>query len=330
MVVRAKSTVVSTILLSLLMVTAGCLTGNGDDDDGNGDLPHTGTTEGFLFPDITLETAGTVDNRVRDIEADLIVIHVVESASFEEDIRLQFGHFGPVRDSFKNISRVFITFVADPDANMSDLETLANDRYLDNPSISVGNIVDQLSILRYPTVLMLDERKVIFLRNDGQVGQGRMIAAIGEQWDLPPEEETGLDIGKTAPDLLWMNLSGKWGWLDDQLGSAVILNVWELECPFCLLLMEELRQVYLNFSDMGLDIVSIDHNPGDGLERVEAVKSEYNATWVFAIDSDNIQSRYDIWREPVIYLIDRSGVIRWHNIGLVDSSVIAEEVEKLI
>jgi thiol-disulfide isomerase/thioredoxin len=328
--VRAKAPSVLAILISLIIVSAGCLTDDGDDDDDNGGLPHVGTTEGFLFPDITMETAGIGENRVRDAEADVVVIQVVESVAYEEDIRLQFGHFGPVRSAYLNLSKVFITVVAGPDVTMTDLEGLANDHSLDNPSIVVGDVVDKLSIRKFPTVFLLDERKVIFLRSDGHIGQGKMVAAIEEQWELQPEVETGLDVGDRAPSLLWRNLTDKWGWLENYRGSVVIINVWEFECPFCLLLMEELRQVYLNYSDQGLKIISIDHNPDDTDQRVQAVIDEYNATWSFAIDSDNIQSRYDIWEEPVVYLLDRGGVIRWHNLGLIDSSVIAGEVEKLI
>lgn len=327
---RTKAPMVMATFLGLMMVTAGCLTDDGGNgDDGNGDLPHEGTTEGFLFPDIRLETVGIGENRIHQLEADLIVVQVVASASID-DIRLQKTHFGPIRDRFSNTTEYYITVVADPDTTTAELEALESDHNIDLPSIARGDIVDTLSVKRYPTVFMLDERKVIFLRNDGQVGQGKMIQAIEDHWGVPPAVETGLEPGDVPPDLLWIDMDGQVGWVDNYWDHVLIINVWENECPFCILLMEELHQVYLNYSHLNFEIVSIDHNPEDSEQIVRNVREEYNATWKFAIDSDNIQSRYDIWREPVIFLIDKDGVIRWTNIGLVDSSIIAGEVEKLI
>ena len=316
-------------VIAIIVVAAGCLSNGDDDGNGNGKLPHEGTTEGFLFPDVVLDTVGYGEKRVHDLEADLIVVHVVETASFD-DIMVQDTHFGPLRDRFANSTALYVTLVADDGTTTDQLEVLANENNIDMPSVAQVDIIDTLSLKKYPTVLLLDERKVIFLRSDGQIGQGRLIEAVEDHWGVPPEVETGLEVGDVPPDLLWVDIEGQVGWVDNYWDHVLIINVWENECPFCVLLMEELRQVHLNYSHLGLEIVSIDHNPDDGEEVVRAVMEEYNATWTFAIDSDNVQSRYDIWREPVIYMIGKDGTIGWHNIGLVDSSVIAGEVEKLI
>jgi len=314
------------VLMALTMLSAGCLSG-GDDDDGDGKgHPHEGITEGFLFPDIAVDVVGEGFTELRSLEADLVVLHVVASAS-PDDSRLQDKHFSPLRDRFSNATAFYFTVVTDPTTTYQDLHVLEGQ--IENDACkATGDIVDQLSVSEFPTVFILDERKVIILRSDGQIGEGRMIEAIEEHWGVPPPVETGLEPGDVPPDLLWIDIDGNVGWLDKYWDHVVIINVWENECPFCLLLMEELAQVKANHTD--LVIVSIDHNPDDGEQIVRSVREEYNATWTFAIDSDNIQSRYDVWLEPVIYLIDRDGVIRWHNIGLVDSSVIAGQVEKLI
>lgn len=316
------------VLMAITMLSAGCLTGDDDEGDGDGKgLPHEGVTEGFRFPEVTLEVVGLGEVEVRTLEADLLVVHLVASASME-DIRVQDVHFGPLRDRFGNATVLLFTVVADPGAPWEELEALAGEDGIHLPSRPRGDIAGQLSVGEYPTVFILDERKVIILRSDGQMGQGRMIEAIEGHWGVPPPAGTGLEPGDLAPDLLWVDVDGNVGWLDNLRDHVVIINVWENECPFCLLLMEELAQVRANHTE--LVIVSIDHNPDDGEQVVRAVRERYNATWTFAIDSDNIQSRYDVWLEPVIYLVDGDGVIRWHNIGLVDSSVIAGEVEKLI
>jgi hypothetical protein len=77
-------------------------------------------------------------------------------------------------------------------------------------------------------------------------------------------------------------------------------------------------------------MVSIDLITWETEDEVRAVQDRYNATWTFAIDGDNIQSRYDIWRLPLLVLLDASGVVQWTWTGYTHSSVITEEVEKLI
>ncbi len=315
------------LVLAISVVAAGCLTrddGDGD-DDGKG-LPHEGITEGFLFPDITLDLLGEGFTGLRSLEADLVVLHLVASASYD-DMRVQDEHISRLKYRFDNATASYFTVVTDPAVTYQELRDLAGHTD-DDPCKATLDLVDRLSLTEFPAVFILDERKVIVLRSEGQVGEGRMIEAVEEHWGVQPPVVTGLEPGDVAPDLLWIDVDGNTGWLDDYQDRVVIINVWENECPFCLLLMEELAQVRANHTE--LVIVSIDHNPDDGEQVVRGVRERYNATWTFAIDSDNIQSRYDVWLEPVIYLIDEEGIIRWHNIGLVDSSVIAGEVEKLI
>ena len=103
-----------------------------------------------------------------------------------------------------------------------------------------------------------------------------------------------------------------------------------MECLFCLELFTELEKVWANHSADGLQMVSADLITWETPEQVRGVREQYNATWTFAIDGDNIQSRYDIWRLPLLVLLDGEGVVQWVWTGFVHSSVISDEVEKLI
>ncbi|NIP35666.1 MAG: hypothetical protein GWN18_11910, partial [Thermoplasmata archaeon] len=69
-------------------------------------------------------------------------------------------------------------------------------------------------------------------------------------------------------------------------------------------LFVELGKVHANFSGAGLQMLSVDLITWETEAQVRGVMEEYNATWTFAIDGDNIQSRYDIWRLPLLLLLD--------------------------
>jgi thiol-disulfide isomerase/thioredoxin len=140
----------------------------------------------------------------------------------------------------------------------------------------------------------------------------------------------GVEVGKSAPDLVWVDIDGTKGSLSGLRGSPVLLDIWELECPFCIALFDELVKVDANYSSEGLTIVSIDIITWETEAQVRAERDDHNATWPFAIDGDNVQGRYDLWRLPTLILIDSAGVIQWTFTGLVHSSVISQEVERLI
>ena len=320
------------IALVTLVSLSGCILED-DGPDGPGDLPPTGTTQGFLFPEVEFIDQDGRDAWVSEIGADYAIIHVIGSE--EGAFRPQFPQLTAVLDHFD--TPIFDTVVeaftlsTDPTSTNETLRDLSLSMGASWPLVvPKGDLEDLLSLVSDPTVFILDPQRVILLRSDQAIGQGWMIEAIEDDLGVAPPENVGPEVGQTAPEVVWVDIDGNTGSLSELRGSPVLLDVWELECPFCIALFDELEKVHANYSAEGLKIVSIDIITWETEDQVRAERDTHNATWPFAIDGDNIQGRYDLWRLPQLTLIDADGVIQWTFTGMVHSSVISQEVERLI
>ncbi len=315
--------------MALVLVTAGCLTTDDDDDgDGNGQ-PPVGTTEGFTFPDVKFRDHLDTMSLMAVFDGDFTIVHVIDSE--EGAFEPQFAQIKAVLQRFENVSIHALTLSLDPSSTRDSLAGMADE--LDADWVfgrPIGDVASALSIVDPLTVFLLDRDHVILLREGDMLGQGRMVQAIEASWGVGPVEDAYPEVGATVPELVWRDIDGVEGALSGWEGSPVLLNVWEMECPFCMELFVELGKVHANYSGEGLRMVSIDLVTWETEEQVRGVMDEYNATWTFAIDGDNIQSRYDIWRLPLLVLLDSEGVVQWVWTGYVHSSVISGEVEKLI
>jgi len=316
------------IVLLILLMTAvlpGCL-----DDEPNGlELPHEGTTEHFRMPDFNVTTHDGTTLGLWSIDAEYVIIHVVDPAA--DPFMPQFAQIRSVLHHWDNVTVEALT-VRDSQVydgmTMRDLrEEVDADWTFSTP---MGVIKDVLSIQDYPTVFVLDADQVILERSDEALGQGRIVQEIEATWGIQILEDVHPEVGGTVPDLVWRDVDGVEGRLSDLRGSPVIVNVWEMECPFCLLLFEDLVKVYTNYSEDGLEIVSLDLITWETDDEVRSVKESNNATWTFAVDGDNIQSRYDLWQLPLTVLLDGDGIVQWTWTGYVHHTIIAENVEKLI
>jgi hypothetical protein len=318
-----------TLVLAILLVSAGCLDGSDDDGDGNGDgPPPVGTTEGFTFPDIGFTDEDGVVRQTQSWGGDFTIIHVI--ASSKEVYRPQIAQVRAVLDHWENLTVRALTISSGNDTR-GDMDVMASGLDVTwTTGLPLADLAEALSLVRPLTVFILDTDRVIILRSDDMLGQGRMVEAIEATWGVQPPGDVHPEVGSPVPELVWRDIDGVEGSLSALEGAPALLNVWEMECPFCLELFGELEKVWANHSGDGLQMVSIDLVTWETEDQVRGVMEEYNATWTFAIDGDNIQSRYDIWRLPLLVLLDGDGVVQWVWTGYVHSSVIEGEVEKLI
>lgn len=320
------------IVLALIVVSAGCLTGDDGDGDGDGNddgPPPEGTTEGFTMPNFRFTDDQGVVRDMAGWGGDFTVVHVIDP---DEDVYgPQFAQVRAVLGRFDNVTVRALTLVSNGSTPGRSMEVLADEYGITwTHGVPLADVEEELSLVNPLTVFLLDADHVILLRSDDILGQGRMVQAIEVTWGIKPPEDAFPEVGSTVPDLVWRDIDGVEGSLSALQGSPVLLNVWEMECPFCIQLFVELEKVSTNHSSQGLQIVSIDLITWETEAQVRGVREQYNATWTFAIDGDNIQSRYDLWRLPTLVLLDGDGVVQWTWTGYTHSSVISGEVEKLI
>lgn len=316
------------VVLVLAVVAAGCITD--DDDDGNGGKePRVGTTQGFVLPDFQFKDGEGVVRSMDSWGGDFTIVQVVKDPT---DVFLpQFAQVRAVIERLSNVTVRALTLATDEDVTMPDMEVLASSvPFAWERGLPITDLVDRLSLIRPLTVFLLDADHVILLRSDEPLGEARMVQAIEATWGIEPPEDTEPVVGQALPETVWRDIDGKEGSLSSWRGSPVLLNVWELECPFCLQLFEQLVKVNASWSDQGLRMVSIDLVTWESEVEVAGVRDAHNVTWPIAMDGDDVQSRYDIWRLPLLVLLDGQGEVAWTWTGYVDHSLIDQQVEKLI
>lgn len=127
-------------------------------------------------------------------------------------------------------------------------------------------------------------------------------------------------VGEPAPDFAapaWLNsppLS-----LASERGKAVLVFFWTFGCHNCRAVQPHVQAWYDAYRARGLQVVAV-HAPEFAYERDEAALRRYVAehglAYPVAIDND-----FAVWRRyrnhywPVLYLIDRQGVLRYVHIG---------------
>ncbi len=316
------------MVLALVVISAGCLNEDNDDDGNDDGPPPEGTTEGFTFPEFRFTDEQGIVRQTHSWGGDFTIVHVIDST--QDVFGPQIAQVRAVLDHFDNATVKALTISSGNDTRRN-MDVMADRLDITwTKGLPLTDLVDTLSLVHPLTVFLLDSDHVILLRSDEMLGQGRIIQAIESTWGIQPPDDAHPTVGSTVPDLVWRDIDGSEGRLSDLEGSPVLLNVWEMECPFCMELFVELQKVHTNYSGEGLQMLSLDLISWETETQVRGVMEEYNATWTFAIDGDNIQSRYDIWRLPLLVLLDAGGVVQWVFSGYVHSSVIAGEVEKLI
>jgi thiol-disulfide isomerase/thioredoxin len=317
-------------LLSLLVVTAGCLSNDeGDDDDNGNGPPLKGTTQGFTMPDFQFTDEADAIKDMATWGGEFTIVHVM--ASMEDVFMPQFAQIRAALQRVDNVSVMALTLSVDPLSTRQSMDSLADE--VDAQwtfGLPVTDLTKTLSIVDPLTVFLLDSEHVIIQRVDDTFGQGRIIESIEATWGVAPRQDAAPQMGSPVPDLVWRDIDGVEGSLTSLEGSPVLLHVWEMECPFCIELFVELDKVHANYSSRGLQVVSVDLITWETEEQVRGIKDQFNASWTFVIDGDNIQSRYDIWRLPYMVLLDGDGIVQWSWTGYTHSSYIDQEVEKLI
>jgi len=320
------------LVVVAVLPAAGCLVEEERPGGGGGGPggPFEGTTRGFRLPDVAFTDHTGAAGSLHNVTAGFTILHM-ESPIVNGSFLPQYTQMKHVRQALPNLTIAIITLSVDPrstPASMAALRTLAGADW--TVGVALGDANRTLSLRRFPTVFLLDSGKVVLSRSDEPLGEGRIIEAIQATWGQGPDPGVGPAVGQRAPEMVFRDVDGSEGSLGAWRGQVVLVEVWEIECPWCIEQFHELADLSANYTSRGLRLLSIDVVYWETDAMVKDVAVQAGATWPFAVDGDNVQSRYDVWRVPTLLLIDRQGVVRWTTFGYSAYAALADEVEKLI
>jgi peroxiredoxin len=128
--------------------------------------------------------------------------------------------------------------------------------------------------------------------------------------DFMPKE------GSPAPDFTLPGLDGKTVALADFRGKVVALNFFASWCGPCARETPGFQKFYEAHASEGFVVLGV--NMGEGVHAVERFVRKYAVTYPVVLDErEETARRYGVSAIPVTVLIDREGVIRYREAGMV-------------
>ncbi|MBS7623592.1 TlpA family protein disulfide reductase [Candidatus Bathyarchaeota archaeon] len=134
-----------------------------------------------------------------------------------------------------------------------------------------------------------------------------------------------------AEDFRLKDIYGREFGLTDFRGKVVLLEFFATWCSPCKPQMAELKEIRSRYSQEQLVIVSVSFDPSmDTDDVLRSLASNFSAEWTIARDTVGISNKYGVNIGPTIFLIDRSGAIRYTHPGLTSSERLTPEIDQLL
>lgn len=137
-------------------------------------------------------------------------------------------------------------------------------------------------------------------------------------------------VGNLAPGFTLDYLGGETVSLSDFRGSPVLINFWATWCGPCRYEMPFLQQIYDDWTDKGLVVLTVDI--AENHDTVEGFMQELDLSLPVLMDRDQaVTKRYNVRNIPATFLIDKNGIIQSIRIGAFTSPAeIEEELSKIM
>ena len=134
--------------------------------------------------------------------------------------------------------------------------------------------------------------------------------------------------GANAPNFALADTDGNNFSLLDFRGKVVVLDLMATWCGPCVYEIPHLKEVQQHYSDSVI-ILSISVG-GDSDQGLADFKNEQGATWRFAIDTDDVATKYGAVYIPKLVIIDKNGNIEFTNEGVTSSATLIEKIDGLL
>jgi cytochrome c biogenesis protein CcmG, thiol:disulfide interchange protein DsbE len=153
-----------------------------------------------------------------------------------------------------------------------------------------------------------------------QPGDGQSTAQSGPQ---VPEQ------GKPAPSFTSPALSGGEVTLADHVGEVVIVNFWATWCPPCKAEMPGINAFYERHQDEGLVVLAVNAKESESLVRPFIEASGFSFP-VLLDPAGSVVNQYQIRSFPTTIVIDRDGVVRHIQVGMISEEELEAAVAPLL
>ncbi len=142
--------------------------------------------------------------------------------------------------------------------------------------------------------------------------------------------QVGGTVEGDAPDFTLTDTDGNSFSLSDFEGKVVVLDLMATWCEPCKQEIPHLKEVQQHYGD---DVIILSISVawgGDTNQGLATFKQERECTWRFAIDTDDVTTKYNAMTIPKLVIIDKNKNIRFTHVVLIPSSTLIEEINGLL
>ncbi|MFZ7945102.1 MULTISPECIES: thiol-disulfide oxidoreductase ResA [Bacillaceae] len=157
-----------------------------------------------------------------------------------------------------------------------------------------------------------------------------LAAAVGYSLysNLTKDNKQKVAVGDAAPDFALVDMQGNKHRLSDYRGQGVFLNFWGTWCPPCKKEMPYINNQYHQYTDQGVQVVSVDIQ--DTELAVNQFAERLKLDFPIMIDKDKeVMNVYGVDLLPATFLIDKDGKVVEYYTGELTEYKVKEFMEKI-
>jgi len=140
----------------------------------------------------------------------------------------------------------------------------------------------------------------------------------------------GGTVEGNAPNFTLTDTDGNSFSLSDFEWKVVVLDLMATGCEPCKHEIPHLKEVQQHYGD---DVIILSISVawgGDTNQWLATFKQDRGCTWRFAIDTDDVTTKYNAMTIPKLVIIDKNKNIRFTHVGITYSSTLIEEINGLL
>jgi cytochrome c biogenesis protein CcmG/thiol:disulfide interchange protein DsbE len=136
-------------------------------------------------------------------------------------------------------------------------------------------------------------------------------------------------LGQRVPAFALLDIDGKPTSFPAFTSKVSIIDFWATWCGPCVASLPMLERVAAQNAEHGVQLLSLNTEP-ENLAGVRGFRGEHGLTSEVYVDTGSAGERLHVTVLPTTLLVDKRGVLRYRHVGIIDETVLGQELATLI